>query len=76
MTANKAQPDTQIEVQAERLTEEYEGQLPKEEIERRVSESAADLQDAPARQYVPKLVYNEVKDQLVKERDEKQRELA
>jgi hypothetical protein len=59
--------DRQIEVQVERLIDEDGNQHDRRDIERMVNESAAEFQDAPVQQFVPNLVYNQVKAQLVKD---------
>ena len=59
--------DRQIEIQAERRIDEDGNQHDRRDIERMVNESATELQDAPVRQFVPNLVYNQVKAQLVKD---------
>jgi hypothetical protein len=76
MTAEGVRPDPQIEVQARRLIDEHAEQHSPDEIERLVHESAADIQGARVQQYLPNLVYNDVKGRLVKEKVEEQRDPA
>jgi hypothetical protein len=59
--------DRQVEVQIERLTDEDNGQHSPEEIERMARDAASQHADAPVQQFVPNLVYNEVKSKLVED---------
>jgi hypothetical protein len=59
--------DRQVQVQLERLIDEDERHHSPEEIERLAREAAAQHADAPVQQFVPNLVYNAVKSQLVKD---------
>jgi hypothetical protein len=70
MTFEQPPLDRQVEVQIDRLIDEDGGRHAHEEIERLVQEVAAEHADAPVQQYVPNLVYNEVKTKLVREQDE------
>ena len=59
--------DRQVQVQIERLIDEDNRRHTPEEIERLAREAASQHADAPVQQYVPNLVYNEVKTRLLKE---------
>ena len=65
MTAEKPRIDREVRVQVDRLVEEDDGQHRREEIERLAIETEAEFADAPIQQYVPNLVYKEVKTRLV-----------
>jgi hypothetical protein len=67
MTAEQPRIDREVRVQVERLVEEDHGQHSHEEIERLALETEAELADAPIQQYVPNLVYKEVKNRLVED---------
>ena len=67
MTAEQPRADKQVRVQIDRLVNEDGGQHPREEIERLAQESVAELEGAPVQQYVPNLVYNDVKNRLREE---------
>ena len=67
MTFEQPPLDRQVEVQIDRLVEEHGGQHSHEEIERMAQAAASEHADAPVQQYVPNLVYNEVKTKLVQE---------
>jgi hypothetical protein len=61
--------DRQVQVQIERLVNEDDQRHSPEEIERLAREAASQHADAPVQQYVPNLVYNEVKTKLVEDRE-------
>ena len=67
MSPNHSPIDRQVEVQIDRLVDEDAGQHPRDQIERLASESASALEDAPVQQFVPNLVYNDVKGQLARD---------
>jgi hypothetical protein len=67
MSPKHSSIDRQVEVQVDRLVDEDAGQHPREEIERLASESASELEDAPLQQFVPNLVYNDVKGRLAED---------
>ena len=67
MSSKHVPIDRQVEVQIDRLIDEDEGRHPREEIERLASESVSDLEGAPVQQFVPNLVYNDVKARLVED---------
>jgi hypothetical protein len=67
MAPKPSRLDRQVEVQVDRLIDEDAGQHPREEIERLASESASELEDAPVQQFVPNLVYNDVKGRLAED---------
>jgi hypothetical protein len=67
MTAEKPRIDREVQVQVDRLVEEDDGQHRREEIERLALETEAELADAPVQQYVPNLVYKEVKTRLIED---------
>jgi hypothetical protein len=68
MTFEQPPLDRQVEVQIDRLIDEDGGQHSHWEIERMAQAVASEHADAPVQQYVPNLVYNEVKTKLVEER--------
>ena len=65
MAAEQPSTDKQIEVQIERLAESHGDERSPEEIARLARESAAELEKAPIQDFVPNLVYNDVKSKLV-----------
>ena len=67
MTFEQPPLDRQVEVQIDRLIDEDGGQHSEEQIKGLVQEVASEHADAPVQQYVPNLVYNEVKTKLVRE---------
>ena len=56
--------DRQVHVQVERLIDEDGGRHTPEEIEQLARQAASEHDGAPVQQYVPNLVYNEVKSRL------------
>jgi hypothetical protein len=64
-TPEHAPLDRHVQVQVERLIDEDRQRHTAEEIERLAREAAAQHADAPVQQYVPNLVYNEVKSKIV-----------
>jgi hypothetical protein len=70
MTLQQPPMDRQVAVQIERLVDEDGGLHSHDEIERMAQEVASEHADAPVHQYVPNLVYNEVKTKLVGEQAE------
>jgi hypothetical protein len=69
MAAEQPALDRQVQVQVARLVDEDDRRHTSEEIERLAHEAAAQHEDAPVQQYVPNLVYNEVKTRLVQDRE-------
>ena len=67
MSPNQLPIDRQVEVQIDRLVDEDGGQHPREQIERLANASASELANAPVQQFVPNLVYNDVKARLVED---------
>ena len=67
MATNRVAIDRQVEVQIDRLVDEDSGQHSREQIERLASESVSELADAPVQQFIPNLVYNDVKARLVED---------
>jgi hypothetical protein len=67
MTFEQPPLDRQVEVQIDRLIDEDGGQHSHEEIEHLAHEVASAHADAPVQQYVPNLIYNEVKSKLVRD---------
>ena len=67
MTFEQPPLDRQVEVQIDRLIDEDGGQHSEEQIKGLAQEVASEHADAPVQQYVPNLVYNEVKTKLVRE---------
>ena len=76
MTAEKPRIDREVRVQVDRLVEEDDGHHRRDEIERLALETEAELADAPVQQYVPNLVYKEVKNRLVEDGAREQSESA
>jgi hypothetical protein len=64
MAARKPALDRQVQVQVERIVDEGTRGCPPEEIERLAQEAAERHKGAPVQQYVPNLVYHEVKTKL------------
>jgi hypothetical protein len=56
--------DRQMQVQVERLIDEDDGRHTPDQIEQLARQVAAEHDGAPVQQYVPNLVYNEVKSKL------------
>ena len=67
MATNRVAIDRQVEVQIDRLVDEDSGQHSREQIERLASESESALADAPVQQFIPNLVYNDVKGRLTED---------
>ena len=67
MATNRVAIDRQVEVQIDRLVDEDSGQHSREQIERLASESVSELADAPVQQFIPNLVYNDVKARLTED---------
>lgn len=65
MTFEQPPLDRQVEVQVDRLIDEDGGRHEEEEIQRMAQDVAAEHADAPVQQYVPNLIYNEIKTKLV-----------
>jgi hypothetical protein len=65
MTAEHPRIDREVRVQVDRLVAEDDGRHRREEIEHLAQETEAELASAPVQQYVPNLVYKEVKNRLV-----------
>ena len=57
--------DRQVQVQVDRLIEEDDQRHTPQQIEQMAHEAAAQHADAPVQQYVPNLVYNEVKTRIL-----------
>ena len=68
MASEQPPLDRQVQVQVERLIVENGERRSPEEIERMAREAVARHADAPIQQYVPNLVYHEVKSKLVTEK--------
>jgi len=56
--------DRQVHVQVERLIDEDDGRHAAEEIEDLARQAASEYEGTPIQQYVPNLVYNEVKSRI------------
>jgi hypothetical protein len=67
MPAEKPRIDREVQVQVDRLVDEDDGLHHRDEIERLARETEAELASAPVQQYVPNLVYKEVKNRLVED---------
>ena len=65
MAAKPPAQDKQVQVQIDRMIEEDDRGHSPEEIERLAREAAERCEDAPIQQYIPNLVYNEVKSKLI-----------
>ena len=59
--------DRQVQVQVERLIYEDDGRHTPDQIEGMAREVASEHDGAPVQQYVPNLVYNEVKSRIVQD---------
>jgi hypothetical protein len=56
--------DRQVQVQVERLIDEDDGRHAADEIADLARQAASEYEGAPIQQYVPNLVYNEVKSRI------------
>jgi hypothetical protein len=65
MAAKPPALDKQVQVQIDRIIDEDDRGHSPEEIERLAREAAERYEGAPVQQYIPNLVYNEVKSKLI-----------
>lgn len=65
MAAKPPALDKQVQVQIDRMIDEDDRGHSPEEIERLAREAAERYKNAPVQQYVPNLIYNEVKTKLI-----------
>lgn len=67
MTSEQHPLDRQVQVVVDRLIDEDDQQHSREQIERMAQDVAEQHANAPIQNYVPNLVYNEVKTKMVRE---------